>query len=245
MKDQFRSRTRAVAALTVGAALSLVLAGCGGGGDGGPVTPLTSSSPTTSTASPTTTTPAGTTPGQQKVLAANAVLGSALLRLATTTHTIQTDNGAVPTARARVTTAANSARNNLKSVRAAAYGSGKSCSSVLSHASAARSAAGQASSANGGVRTALNRLRADVTRLDAAVAVVRIDLTKLQAAVKATPDPPTTVTTAEVAAAVAGAVSLHKATVAFIGDAGAKSNSNVSAAAKAAATASSVAGKAC
>ncbi len=75
--------------------------------------------------------------------------------------------------------------------------------------------------------------------------VVRVDLTKLQAAVKAEPNPPATVTTAEVAAAVAGAVTLHKATVAFIGDAGAKANSNVSAAAKAAATATSVAGKAC
>ncbi len=151
MKVQFHPGRPAVAALAIGAALSLALCGCGGGDGGGPVTPLASSSPT-STASPTTSTaPVGTTPGQQKVLAANAVLGSALLRLATTTHTIQTDNGAVPTARARVTTAADSARNNLKSVRAAAYGSGKSCSSVLSHASATRSAAGQASSANGGV----------------------------------------------------------------------------------------------
>src|SRR3954468_1117580 len=104
MKYLSHRPTRLAAALRPVPAVSLAVTGCGGGGDGGPVTPLASSSPTTSTASPTTTT-AGTTPGQQKVLAANAVLGTALLRLATTTHTIQVDNGAVPTARARVTTA--------------------------------------------------------------------------------------------------------------------------------------------
>jgi hypothetical protein len=95
------------------------------------------------------------------------------------------------------------------------------------------------------VHSALNRLRADVGRLDAAVAVVRTDLTRLQAAVKAEPNPPPTVTTAEVSAAVAGAVTMHKDTIAFIGDATSKTAAAVSAASKAAGTASSVAAKAC
>jgi hypothetical protein len=241
-------RSGPAAALTAGllaGALVLTLGACGGGGDNGPVTPLSSTGTASATSSSGTATATADTPGQQKVLAANAVMGTALLRLATASRGIQTDNGAVPVARQAVTVAVNSARANLKSVRAAAYGTGKSCSSVFSHTSATRSAAGRASAAARHVTTTLNRLRGDVGRLDAAVALVRKDLTALQAAIKAEPNPPPTVTTAEVNAAISGAVTLHKATIAFVGDAQSKVAANVSAAAKAASTASSVAAKAC
>jgi hypothetical protein len=245
-RSSLRNPLSGLAAGLLAGALVLALGACGGGGDNGPVTPLSSTGTTSATPSPSdSATATADTPGQRKVLAANVALGTALLRLATASRGIQTDNGAVPVARQAVTVAVNSARANLKSVRAAAYGSGKSCSSVFSHTSASHSASGRASSAARHVTTTLNRLRGDVGRLDAAVALVRKDLTALQAAIKAEPNPPPTVTTAEVNAAISGAVTLHKATIAYVADAQSKVAGNVSAAAKAAGTASSVAAKAC
>lgn len=235
---------RSVMVVTVAALLCAVaVAGCeqsaGVGVSGTPPTTTTSAS-----TSPTTTATATAPTVAPAVAAANRALTASLFTLVERSRTLQSDKSLRPTRQAAADGLA-AARASVKLERQAAYASVRSCSSVLSHAAAARAAAARSANARTASLTAATSLRTKVKSLDAAVAAVSGDLTALRSALASSAQQGGSVSVAEVQAALAAAASQRKATLADIATTVQQTAKAATSASASAATASSIAAKTC
>lgn len=226
-----RVRTGVIA---VTMAMALASSACSGPASGEGV----GSSPSTTAPAPsgtTSTTPAGASPGaasssapakgtpgqaattpdagQQRVLAANKALTTALYRLVNTTKKIHVDN-TLAAGRHDVSVAAAGALTALKAERNAAYGTTtRSCGNVWAYYDRIRSSSASAAAANSRLSSRAALLRSDVSTQDAQVAEVKAALEHLKASLEGVTRPPVTIQAQEVTAALQAAADLRASTL--------------------------------
>lgn len=239
----------ALTALALLAAACLGLAGCSSGNAGGASAPRTSSTApptsTTTATSPSSVAAVSLTPGQQKVMAANARITASLFALTTAGSKVRVASDmSVP--RRALADALTAQRTSLAHERAAAYGSaGRNCTLVRSNAAATWSAAARVRSAVASLRVVTARMRVSVTDLRTAMARVNADLAALRSAVAAEPHPPSVLTTTEVQQALTSAASLASTTLTTASATDAKSGASLASAAQMSGSASTISTKAC
>lgn len=241
-------RLRVLAALV--AAGALTLSGCSSGAPGSRPTAAASTStdspaPSSSTpASPATVAPVSLTPGQQRVMAANSALTTSLFALTSASTGVRTASNLV-TQRKAVADSVAAGRASLARERAAAYGTVRNCTVVLSNESATFAAAAQTRAAVGAQQAGTSRMRASITPLRAAMARVSADLAALRTALAAEPHPPAVLTTAEVQQALTAAATLASTTLSSASATDAKGSAALGNAAQLSGSASTIAAKAC
>jgi hypothetical protein len=238
-----RGRTAAgAAALTMG--LLFAMSGCSSGSaDASSRVSALSSDPVgtvTQAPSVSSTSPAAST----VVSAANSAVTAALFTLTERSRTLSNDKALAP-ARKTAAEGLASARTHLAAERRAAYAGVRSCSSVVAHASSARSASARAASGRSAALVASTRLRAEVARLDQATAAVAHALSVLRSAMASDPSPDSAVPTADVEGALTSAKALHAAVLEDIANTGRKTSDAAAGASRVAITATSIANKIC
>ncbi|MBB2985698.1 hypothetical protein [Terracoccus luteus] len=205
---------RATVALTLAAA-SVGLAGCAGdaGASGGTdvgatrlgsATPVPSASTATSGASTvaTTSAPATADPRAAKVTAANTALTTSLYTLVEAMKKVQTDN-TLSDLRGQLGTAATGARDALARERKAAYPSEtRSCTSVRTYASRVAGFVETGTRVRGSIASRIGLLESDLAALKTAQDAVTTRRDALAAALKGVSNPPSTVSPADVTAAL-------------------------------------------
>lgn len=205
---------RAVLALSL-AATSVGLAGCAGdagasGGTDAGATRLGSATPVASSSSATSAAPTGTTssspatadPRAAKVTAANTALTTALYTLVEAMKKVQTDN-TLSDLRGQLGTAATGARDALARERKAAYPSEtRSCTSVRTYASRVAGSVETGTRVRGLIAARIGLLESDLAALQKAQDAVATRRDALAAALKGVSNPPATVSTTDVKAAL-------------------------------------------
>lgn len=148
----------------------------------------------------------GTSPAVDPRLATartlNGRLTASLYGLVQSLKKVQADNTLAQVRRTLVT-ATTAARTAIKRQRAAAYPSStRNCGTVRSAATQVGTAASQGATARGAISRQVGVLKADLTSLATVTTTVTRDRDALVAALTGLPEPPATVPTAEIAAAL-------------------------------------------
>lgn len=234
------------------AAVMLLLAACSQSGPG-PValatplaTPLSQprSPSATATATRTPRTTVTVTPGQQRVLDANASVSTALFGISAASARVKASS-ALSVPRKAVADSLGTARARLSAERTAAFGSVRNCTAVLSFAAQVRSAAAGVSAGRGRVGQVTASMRAQVNGLTQAVAVVAARLKSLQGTLAAEAHPPAVVSVSEVQTAMASARTFAATTLAAAASADASASAAVSKASSLSGQAGTLAAKTC
>jgi hypothetical protein len=211
------------------AVVMLLLAACSQSGSQ-PValaTPLNQQGTPTPTATRASGTSPTVTPGQQRVLDANASVTTALFGITTATANIKAAS-ALATPRKAISDALGSVRARLSAERTAAFGSVRNCPGVLSNAAQVRSAAAGVATGRARLAPVTANMRTQVNGLTQAVAVVAARLTALQGSLRAEPHPPAVVSASDVQTAMTSARTLASDTLTAAATADASASADVS-----------------
>lgn len=205
---------------------------------------LPSSPPATATATRAPRTSATISPGQQRVLDANASVSTALFGISAAIARVKASSElSVP--RKAVADSLDTARARLSAERTAAFGSVRYCTSVLSLSGQVRSAAAGVSAGRGRVVQVTANMRARVNGLTQAVTTVAARLGVLQVVLAAESHPPTVVPLSDVQSAMASARTFASDTLIAAAAADASASDSVTKANSLSAQAGSIAAKTC
>lgn len=229
------------------AAVTVLLAACSQSGPQ-PVAAATTmsqqSSPPTTSAPRVSGASATRTPGQQRVLDANASLSTALFGMSNATAKVKTTS-ALGAPRKAVSDSLGATRTKLSAERTAAFGSVRNCTLVLSYAAQVRTAAAGVATARARLMQVTAAMRTQVNGLTRAVATVAAELSILQTALAAEPHPPTVVSVSQVQSAMASARTFADSTLTAAASADAKATAAVSSADNTSVQATDLATKTC
>jgi hypothetical protein len=208
------------------------------------VAPTTTQNPSLPSTSPGSSLPSTSAARSTDVSAASSAVTAALFTLTERSRALTNDKALAP-ARKTAAEGLTSARSHLAAERRAAYGGVRSCSSVVAHASSARSASARAASGRSAALVASTRLRAEVAGLDKATAAVASALVRLRSALAGTDGSGSSVPAAEVENALTSAKALRTAVLDDITNTGRKTSQASADASRVAASAASIANKTC